>query len=701
MYEDYEEIDDESIQRNKLKIFNILIPLLILAIIVVVILLLLSNNNSSGNSYDQYEKKMVDTAKKYVKKHNVSSTNEVYLDLLKLEMDPLENCSNTSGVIYDGEEYTPYLSCSDYESKIVNNQNSNISLLGDEVIVLIKGSEYIEPGYISNLDVIVSGEVGKEEGVYDIYYLTSAGNVSRKVIVINNPLLLANIPRMELIGNSSEIVDIDSEFTDPGVKVVDNSDTNILSKVVKNSNINTSSVGIYNVVYSVKNSLGYKNYITRKVMIIDKKATLNVITDLSPKSLVRDSVEIILNVYGNDYLHTILPNGKQEKNSIIQYRVTENGTYEFIVIDKLGNTINKQVEVNNIRRDIPNATCTATIKNDGTSVSVQGEEKDVVLSYNYVIDNVESGYKVVKDYKSTNSSPSKVLIKLRDSVGNENTITCKMVDERKTFNPNGYTKTIETSSRIKEALPTALSKKGYSIYDLNACIYNRVMEAGPGTRYGVVAAGYGLIDCTYSMLGAVLPYNHEGGKVEGNYCAVNSEICGKLGVSSKWGSKGGVCGRDANGNVREDCRLGLNCATFVGWALCNGGMDMCTKRSAGAYSMASTTYFPEADGVIITGNNVKYFSGNNLTGYGAATLVRMIKPGDVIARIRVNDNDGSSQHVFLVVGMDDTGIYTANDGYYVNKISYSYMLKGEMTFRILYLDNYYANAANKNHLYPE
>ena len=44
-------------------------------------------------------------------------------------------------------------------------------------------------------------------------------------------------------------------------------------------------------------------------MIIDKKATLNVITDLSPKALVRDSVEIILNIYGNDYLHTILPNG--------------------------------------------------------------------------------------------------------------------------------------------------------------------------------------------------------------------------------------------------------------------------------------------------------------------------------------------------------------------------------------------------------
>ena len=697
MHDYYEDTDDfVDTKKSKIKIFNILIPLLIVAIIVTLILLLVGNKPSQSYSY--YEKKMVDQAKKYVKSNNIDPSKEIYLDVLKIEASIPLNCSNTSGVIYNGEDYIPYLSCGDYESKVIENDNKGVSLLGDSLIILIKGTEYVEPGYISNLDVIESGQVEMEEGIYNIYYLTSNGNATRKVIVINNPALIASIPKMELIGNSSEVIDINTEYNDSFVNVIDNIDKNIATKVVKNSNINTSKAGTYSIVYTVKNSLGYKNYITRKVILIDKNVNINIIDDVSPKTLTRDEVSIIINIYSNEYLHTILPNGERESSSNIQYKVKENGIYDFTVVDKNGNIATKKVEVNNIYRKVPTATCKATIKNDGTTIKVESTSTEVELSYNYVIDGIASGYKISDTYKSSNNNPQTVEVRLLDSVGNENIITCDKEDKKTTFNPNGYTQTLRTSARITVPIATALAKKGYSVYDLNTCIYNRVMKAGPGTRYGVVEAGYGLIDCTYSMLGAVLSYNHESGKVEGTYCAYNSDICGKLGINTRWGSKGGVCGEKT---INGECYHGMNCATFVGWAMCNGGMDMCTKRSSGAPSMATTKYFPGADGVTLVGKKVTYYSGNDLTGYGADTLIRMIKPGDVVQRVRMNDTDGSSQHIFLVVGMDSTGIYAANDGYYVNKYSYSSMTSGEMKFRILFLDNYYANAANKNHLYPE
>ena len=111
------------------------------------------------------------------------------------------------------------------------------------------------------------------------------------------------------------------------------------------------------------------------------------------------------------------------------------------------------------------------------------------------------------------------------------------------------------------------------------------------------------------------------------------------------------------------------------------------------------TYFKEADGVTIDGSTVKYYSGTDLTKYSSLELVRMLKPGDIAARSRHGDSDGSSQHTFVILGRDETGIYTANDGYYINKISYSSMINGEYSYRLLFLDKYYDNANNRNNLY--
>lgn len=705
-YDDYEEVDNTKKNHNR-NIWNILIISLCLCILVAIIIIVSKTykggNNVVDNTYSSYEKALIKSADDYVSSNNIVVDSEVYFDATKLNVYLPNNCAMSSGVIYNGKDFKAFLSCSDYESNIVVNEDEDktIKLLGSSVMVLTTDMSYIDPGYKSIDQVDVSGEIGKSEGIYNFYYYTSYATVNRKVIVINNHSLSINYPSIELNGDDTVILKLGDQYLDQGVIALDKIDGDITSNVKKDDNIDLNNPGMYHVVYEVVNSRGYKNAITRNVVIVDKAKSLNIVSDLYPNVFTSSDVKIVINVIGDEYDYTLLPNNEKEYKKLIQYKVSENGLYEFKFYDKSGNEISKVVEVKNIDRQLPEGSCTATMQNDGTTIEVK-TSLSKSYSYNYIVNNQESGYKISQNYRSSIMDVSSAQVKIRDALDNENTVTCEIVDKKLKYNLNGYTKIIGSSNRIHEPIAQALAKKGYSVYDLNTCIYNKVLKAGPGTRYGVVEAAYGLIECTLQMTGAVLPYNHTSGKVEvdsggTNYCQYNSDICGKLGINTRWGSPGGTC----SSNPNAQCWHGMNCATFVGWAMCNGGMDMCTKRSAGAFSMASTKYFPEADGVKLVGKSVSYYSGNNLTGYSADTLVRMIKPGDVVARQRVNDTDGSSHHVFVVIGKDETGIYTANDGYYIEKISYSYMTNGEMIFRILFLDNYYANTANKNNLYPE
>ena len=292
-------------------------------------------------------------------------------------------------------------------------------------------------------------------------------------------------------------------------------------------------------------------------------------------------------------------------------------------------------------------------------------------------------------------NPKRISVKIKDSAGNENILICKQETKKSNIPETGITRVID-GDPLKKPLINALAVRNYTVGDINMCIYNKVKEAGPGTRYGVVAAAVGLLDCMKDMTGYTVAYDHTGGKVETDsdgrsYCNFNSDICGKLGVNTRWGNAGGTC-------KNEPCYYGLNCANFVHWALCNGGMDMCTKGSAGATSMSSQRYFPEADSFNIKGRKVTHKYGTNLTAYGADALLRMIKPGDLLHSYN-SDNFEETDHIMVVVGVYSDGIYIAENGRKTRSISYASILNGEKTYQVVLLENYYNNPNNANNLY--
>lgn len=238
---------------------------------------------------------------------------------------------------------------------------------------------------------------------------------------------------------------------------------------------------------------------------------------------------------------------------------------------------------------------------------------------------------------------------------------------------------------FNETLVSALSKTGSTIDDLNDCIKSRVEAAGPGTRAGVVEAGMGLLECTIDMTGGyTYPYDHYGG----NY--TQADLNGKLGVNSKWGEMGGT------GCQGAACRLGLNCATFVRWSMCNGGMDLCDRGSTYAQEIASTQFFPEAVKIKMCPGFQVQAGSTSISSSSEA--FDAIQPGDVLFSNTVNGGNG---HVMLVVGKSGDIVTIAENGRKTRQLNRSELTGGNtvMTYSILLLDDYYANTGNRNSLY--
>ena len=250
------------------------------------------------------------------------------------------------------------------------------------------------------------------------------------------------------------------------------------------------------------------------------------------------------------------------------------------------------------------------------------------------------------------------------------------------YGDSNYNNTIGGTA-LTTSLESALGTNGYTIQDLNECIGNRVTSAGYGTRAGVVEAGMSLLECTMNMTGGyTYPYDHYGGSVS------QASLNGKLGVNDKWGTKGGT------GCSTSSCLLGLNCATFVRWAFCNGGMDLCSKGSTFAQEMTSTTYFPEATKIKLTPGFEVQAGNKNISSSSEA--VNSIKPGDVLFS---NTLDGGNGHAMLIVGVSGGGITIAENGRKTRYISNSELTgSSDHTYSVLLLDDYYANNANVNGL---
>lgn len=183
-------------------------------------------------------------------------------------------------------------------------------------------------------------------------------------------------------------------------------------------------------------------------------------------------------------------------------------------------------------------------------------------------------------------------------------------------NYNGQIASTDGTVYLPYELDRFLSERGTSVQAFNDSIRNSVLQAGPGTRAGVVAAANSLIS-GLAQYGYKLPYISStggSGSASGKYSG--------YGVLPDWGKNGawwsGYYGRTYR-------HTGLDCSGFVTWAIHNGGFISLSGHNSGSLHYDGT---PHTYGSIIG------------------------QPGDLLW------HDG---HIGLILGVGDDGKYIVGE----------------------------------------
>ncbi len=432
-------IGDIEFQEKKQKVFHYLKYFIVIFLIIPIYFLI----RNFIVTYGDIERNIVNLAKNYIEENNISLSETTYIPLGLLgEVEGAELCSNASGVIITKNKnkykYQTYLKCFDYETKLVDNSEKYITLSGDPVTILNKNEIYEEMGFYTEADVevLTEGTVLNKQGIYTINYKIYADDklkdtVVRKVIVTSYDKSITNSgvtsddkPTLTLLGNSIMILDSDEKYKEPGYRAVDYKDGKITRQVVVSNNVENGKLGTYNVTYSITNSNNKTTTKTRTVRVVEQKSDILIDSKIIKQT---DGFSIQLKITGSGYSYTILPNGKQDTNTSLNYKIVENGIYKFAVYDIYGNVNVREVDVNDVDITGPTGNCVANVNKLKTVVIISASDKSGLSGYNYVIDGISTGFIANSSYITTKKSSS-AIAQVKDSYGNMTTMTCRVND---------------------------------------------------------------------------------------------------------------------------------------------------------------------------------------------------------------------------------------------------------------------------------
>ncbi len=159
----------------------------------------------------------------------------------------------------------------DYKSPIVMN------LKGNKTITIKLNEEYKENGVkvtfrnkdITTLTKINSNINNKKIGNYIVEYKVKYKNKIK--IIKRNVKVIDDIkPEITLNGDENISIYVGNTYNDLGAKATDNYDGDITDKIKVTNNLDVNKVGVYEFVYSVKDTSGNENTIKRKVEVKER-----------------------------------------------------------------------------------------------------------------------------------------------------------------------------------------------------------------------------------------------------------------------------------------------------------------------------------------------------------------------------------------------------------------------------------------------
>ena len=310
---------------------------------------------------------------------------------------------------------------------ITKNKHNNyfIDLDGEDLIMIYKDSEYVDPGYSARNNkgvdftdkVVVSDDVNTSVvGDYKVIYTLGDTRVVRYVSVIEKPIGATSI---YLSGEVTMYLRVGDEYKEPGYTVIDSIDSNLTDKVIVKNDVDTSKEGIYRITYMVTNSTGVSTQVSRTVIVMGS----NISISLDNEKITNGSVGINVYVVDNYFDYMVAPNGEKVSEKKYTYQVNENGEYKFSIYDKLGKSQEKSILVSNIDKEAPNGSCTGLYGNGKTSINIKAVDNTGISKY------VVNG----RDYSSNNitldKNYSSISVVIYDKVGNSKNINCSMKED--------------------------------------------------------------------------------------------------------------------------------------------------------------------------------------------------------------------------------------------------------------------------------
>ncbi len=414
--------------------YIIIISIVVLVMLITLIIVLNSSkNNKQKHAYELVESIMVYNAKEYIKNNEITKDMYISLNYLNIEIDSNLKCNSNSGVLVEDNSYTPYLMCEGYNSQVVanvikeNEENSKYGvLLGDNPYIVTDTYQELGISLVEGYTVNIK-DSNIDNGINKVTYniLESGSYVTHIDRIVIAEGILGSSPIIELVGNQTRTVEINTQYIESGYTATDKIDGNITDKVKVEGSVDTSKAGTYTLTYSVTNTRGKSVSVKRKVIVNDNSINLDITHTISPTAVTSTGVKITLDIKGEGYSYTITDNGERVTSKNPTYTAYKNGTYEFTIYDKNDNSEVYSVEITNIDITPPTLTCTGTIKDNTTIINVDSSDtKYYVVNY----DNKTSEKISTMSY-TFNDIFVNATIKGYDEVGNEATTNCEIKQE--------------------------------------------------------------------------------------------------------------------------------------------------------------------------------------------------------------------------------------------------------------------------------
>ncbi len=185
--------------------------------------------------------------------------------------------------------------------KVVDRTNPEITLVGEEEVVLCPLEEYEEEGYqaIDNYDGDITANVivekNKDQFLYSVF--DHSGNKAEKRRVFRYEDQTP--PIITLRGEANLTLYVGSTYEEQGVDVSDNCD-DVSSRVEMTGSVDTNTIGTYTLTYTVTDLSGNQSSVVRTVtikkrptVIVPKNSTIYLTFDDGPSYLTPQILDIL------------------------------------------------------------------------------------------------------------------------------------------------------------------------------------------------------------------------------------------------------------------------------------------------------------------------------------------------------------------------------------------------------------------------